>query len=272
VRRIRVVSAAVLAATVIGLWATAAWAHVTVQPSSVPGGGFATISFQVPNEMDNANVNQLKVQLPQDHPFASVSVMPKAGWTYTVDKANLTTPITDDDGNTVTDYVSTITWSGGTIKPGEFDDFTISVGSLPDSGTLMFPSIQTYDNGQQVAWIEQPGPDGKEPDHPTPKLTLTAADETNGTAAGNNDSDAAKPSGSVAQVTTTLSASAPVAAASTDPTSSSNGLAIAAIVVAALALVAAVFAIIAGRAKPAGASSGSSSGSSTGASTGGSTS
>jgi uncharacterized protein len=239
----------VLAATVIGLWATAAWAHVTIQPSSVPGGADATISFQVPNEMDNANTTQLKVQLSQDHPFSSVSVLPKAGWTYTVQKANLTTPITDDSGDTVTDYVSTITWSGGTIKPGEFDQFTISVDGLPDSGTLSFPAIQTYDNGQEVDWIEQPGPDGKEPDHPTPKLTLTAADETNGTAAGNNDSDAAKPSGSVAQVTTTLSASAPVPPASTSADSSSNGLAIAALVVAGLALVVGLVAIVVGRSK-----------------------
>src|SRR5262249_50378396 len=150
VRSIRVVTAALAAATLMGLTATAAMAHVTVQPPTATGGGFATISFQVPNEMDDANTTEVKVQLPQDKPFSSVSVMPKAGWTYTVDKANLTTPVTDDDGKTVTDYVSTVTWSGGSIKPGEFDDFTISVGTLPDSGTVSFPTIQTYSNGQEV--------------------------------------------------------------------------------------------------------------------------
>jgi uncharacterized protein YcnI len=252
VRSIRVMTAALVAATVVGLSATAAWAHVTVQPPTAPGGGFVTIAFQVPNEEETAVTTKVEVQLPTDHPFASVSVMAKAGWTYTVEKAKLPAPVTDDDGKTITDAVSTITWQGGKIAPGEFDQFVISGGAVPDSGTLAFPTIQTYDDGTEVAWIEQPGADGKEPEHPTPKLTLTAADASSTPSAGDNGSDGKSTSGSaVAPVTTTLVAASPVPAAS-DTTSSSNGLAIVALIVGGLALIVGIAALAAGRSSKAG--------------------
>jgi uncharacterized protein len=238
------VTAAAAAAALLGLTATSAWAHVSVQPSTATGGGFATLAVQVPNETDDANTTKVKVQLPQDKPFASVSVMPKPGWTYTIEKANLTTPVTDDDGKTVSDYISTITWSGGQIKPGEFEDFVISVGPLPAGGTLTFPAIQTYDNGQEVAWIEQTGPDGKEPEHPAPKLTITGADAATSDAGDDHGSNANNTPGSVGKVTTTLAANAPVAATVSTESSSSNGLAIAALVVGALALIVGIVALV----------------------------
>ncbi len=57
-----------------------------------------------------------------------------------------------DSGDEVTEVVSTITWSGGTIKPGEFTEFPVSLGPLPeDVESLSFPSVQTYEGGEVVA-------------------------------------------------------------------------------------------------------------------------
>ena len=82
-------------------------------PDSAPKGGDATLTFAVPNEMDNANTVKVDVKLPTDHPFSSVSVLPKAGWTYQVTQSTLATPITTDEGGQITQAASEIVWSGG---------------------------------------------------------------------------------------------------------------------------------------------------------------
>ena len=115
-----------------------------------------------------------------------MSVQPKAGWTYEATKTPLPTPVTNDDGQQVTDYVSEIKWTGGQIKPGEFDTFAVSVGTLPDDvDSLAFPTIQHYDNGQDVSWIDQSVEGQPEPEHPAPEIQLTAA---SGDRAGGTDS------------------------------------------------------------------------------------
>jgi hypothetical protein len=72
--------------------------------------------------------------------------------------------------------VSTIIWSGGQIKPGEFQQFPVSAGPMPDDAdSLTFKALQTYSDGDVVRWVEETTPGGPEPEHPAPKLTLTAA-------------------------------------------------------------------------------------------------
>jgi len=193
-----------------------------VQPESAPKGGFVTLTFQVPNEMDNANSTGLDVQLPPDHPFASVSVQPKAGWTYEATKSPLPTPVTNDDGQQVTDFVSEIKWTGGTIKPGEFDTFSVSVGTLPDNvDSLAFPTIQTYDNGQNVSWIDPTVEGQPEPDHPAPVLKLTAAED----------------SGSATTDTTSPGTTSPAVTATVVKKETNNTLGIIALIVGALGLI-----------------------------------
>jgi len=155
--------------------ATAAFAHVTVNPREATQGSYAKLAFRVPNERDDANTTKLEVNFPADHPFASISVRPQPGWTYAVEKTHLATPFKSDDGE-ITDAVSKVTWSGGAIKPGEFNEFEVSMGPLPDDAdSLTFKAIQTYSNGEVVRWIQEAQPGGSEPDHPAPVLKLTKA-------------------------------------------------------------------------------------------------
>jgi uncharacterized protein YcnI len=156
---------------------------VTVNPREATQGSYAKLAFRVPNERDNADTTRLEVNLPADHPFASVSVRPKAGWSYTVDKTKLDTPITAHD-HQLTEAVTKITWSGGQIKPGEFDEFEVSVGPLPsDADSLAFKAVQTYSNGEVVRWIEEATAGGDEPDNPAPVLKLTKAADASATTA-----------------------------------------------------------------------------------------
>jgi hypothetical protein len=45
--------------------------------------------------------------------------------------------------------------------------------------------VQTHDDGEVVAWDQEPGPDGAEPERPAPTVELVAAPGT--TAAGTDD-------------------------------------------------------------------------------------
>jgi uncharacterized protein YcnI len=185
--RHRLLVAGIAAAAVVIVPATAAWAHVTIQPPTAAPGSSTIVSFVVPNEKDSADTTQVEVQFPTDHPVPSVAVLPTPGWTYKVTTTKLPQPIQTDDGQ-VTDVVSGIVWSGGTIKPGEFEEFTVSMGPLPDNvGSLEFKTLQTYSDGDVVRWIEDTPPGGPEPDHPAPTLTLTKSATTT---SGDDDSTA----------------------------------------------------------------------------------
>ncbi|MEE4541125.1 YcnI family protein [Streptomyces sp. V4-01] len=157
------------------LAAVPAFAHVTVQPGSAAKGSYSTVSFKVPNEEDSASTIKVEVNLPVDHPIASVSLQPVPGWTAQVTKSKLTTPLKTDDG-TVDEAVTRITWSGGKIAPGQFQQFPVSFGPLPDDAdSLPFKALQTYSNGDIVRWIDLAQAGQAEPEHPAPTLRLTAA-------------------------------------------------------------------------------------------------
>lgn len=172
----RVVVAFVVGAGVL-MVGSPAWAHVTIDPSQAPKGSDAVLAFNVPDETDNARTTQVEIAFPTDHPIAMADVQPIAGWTFKVDMTAVSTPIKTDSGN-VTQAVKDVTWTGGAIKPGEFDRFVVSIGLPADASSLEFKAVQTYDNGQVVRWIDDTPKGGPEPEHPAPVLTLVSAKST----------------------------------------------------------------------------------------------
>ncbi|MCW3838590.1 YcnI family protein [Micromonospora yasonensis] len=184
--------AGTLAAVTIGVGVSSA--HVSVNPREATQGGYAKLAFRVPNERDNAGTTKVEVALPADAPLASVSVRPMPGWTVQVEKTTLAKPI-EMHGSQVTEAPSKITWTaeGGNanmIKPGQFQEFEISAGPLPEVDTMIFKALQTYSNGEVVRWIEEPSADGSEPEHPAPVLKLAKApakDAAATPAAGSNN-------------------------------------------------------------------------------------
>jgi periplasmic copper chaperone A len=149
----------------------AASAHVTVNPNEVPAGSFSRFAVRVPTERPNADTTKVVLQLPED--LAFVSFQPKPGWTRTVTMVKLAKPVTNDEGETVTERIGTVTWEGGKIAPGEFDEFGLSA-KVPDTAgqTLVFPAVQTYSNGEVVRWIG-----AADADTPAPRVALTAASQ-----------------------------------------------------------------------------------------------
>jgi uncharacterized protein YcnI len=192
--RIAVVAIGVAAVGVLA-YATPASAHVTVNPREATQGGYARLAFRVPNESDTASTVKLEVHLPQDTPVASVSTMPVPGWTVTATKAKLAQPI-DNHGTQITEAVSVVTWTavpGAGVKPGEFQEFPISVGPLPEADQMVFKALQTYSDGEVARWIEDPVPGAEEPEHPAPVLKLQPEAAAGGDAAAPGPAAAAPP-------------------------------------------------------------------------------
>lgn len=178
----------------LALLAAPASAHVTISPTEAESGSTLKLAFSVPNEKESSVTNKIEIDFPTDKVFPSVYVKPQPGWQNKVDKVKLKAPLKTDDG-TITDAVSRVTWEGGQIKPGDFLEFEVSAGPVPeDTDRVIFKVLQTYADGEVARWIESPAGDGKEPEHPAPVLKITKASTsddgaTNGK--GTDDSDSA---------------------------------------------------------------------------------
>jgi uncharacterized protein YcnI len=233
-RRVGLVTA--LAAAGVLTAAGVASAHVTIHPDSYAKGATdGVLTFRVPNEEDTAGTTKVQVFLPTDHPVLGVLVSPQDGWTAKVTNTKLKTPVKTDDG-TITDAVSEITWTGGKIGAGQYEDFNVAFGQLPDdTGQLPFKALQTYSDGKTVRWIEEAEPGEEEPENPAPVLKLTpkGAEEEGGSASTTSSAAPKSADGST------------VAASGSDSTA--RGLGAAGLIVGVLGLAAAVFAVVRGR-------------------------
>lgn len=141
----------------------AAWAHVHASSDNAVRGAMAIVTFQVPNESNTgALTTALTVTLPN---VASARTESQPGWTAKLDR--------DAASGTVRSVTWTANLTGG-IGPDQFGLFRLSV-KLPDADTVSFPATQTYTDGTVVKWDQPPLPDGGEPEHPAPMLTLATS-------------------------------------------------------------------------------------------------
>jgi uncharacterized protein YcnI len=212
-------------------------AHVTPDPAEAPRGGFTTVNFRVPNEEQDASTTQVEINFPTDTPITFVAVQPVPGWRYRTETARLDEPVEGESGE-VTEAVSKVTYTGGEIRPGEFQEFAIELGPLPEEGDhVVFPTLQTYDNGEVVRWIDEPTEDGSDPETPAPALALTAPEEDPGVSgSGTEDEEAA--SGGDDEGPSAENA------ATEDDVSGATTVGVVGIVLGALGLVVAVFAVV----------------------------
>ncbi|MGH9134346.1 MAG: DUF1775 domain-containing protein [Ilumatobacteraceae bacterium] len=159
-----------LGASTIGAFAglalattVAAHVHVDAEGEAVAGQP-AQLVFEVPNERDDQATVSIEVQMPQDFDLVDVVPAEVEGWT-------VTTTTRDDD------IVDTIRWeaTGAGLVGDERVSLPVAVGPLPAVELLEFPTIQTYDGGDVVRWIEPAPPGEPEPDLPVPTLAIAAA-------------------------------------------------------------------------------------------------
>ncbi|MGH2946996.1 MAG: YcnI family protein [Solirubrobacteraceae bacterium] len=159
VRAAPIIAGAVAAVLVV---TPVAAAHVTLNPREWEAGGFARFAVRVPNERDNAATTEVTLRFPEE--VISASFQPVEGWEREVEMAELDEPI-DDEGEQITERIDTVTWTGGRIRPGEFQEFGVSfqVPEVEPGTELAFPAIQTYSGGEVVRWIGPPDADEPAP-------------------------------------------------------------------------------------------------------------
>jgi uncharacterized protein YcnI len=241
---VRILAGLGLAITFVSLWASAASAHVTIQPSTAEQGSYGRFVFRVPDESATASTIKLEVQTPTDKPLTGVRVQPKQGWTVELTKTKLDTPI-KGEGADITEYVSKISWvaqEGYKIAPDQFDEFGFSVGPLPkDQAQIAFKAVQTYDGPltdgtTEARWVEVRQTGQPDPKRPEPLLKLTPPTTT---------ANGATPASAAVSGTDSGSAAATTAQDAKDAASSAKTLGVIGLILGIIALLAAIGAIVA---------------------------
>jgi uncharacterized protein YcnI len=161
-------------------------AHVTVTPGDAEPGSFALITVKVPNESATESTTRVELTIPEATPFAFLSYVPVPGWTTELVKTTLAEPLETEYGE-ITEAVTSVIWTaqpGSEILDGQIQLFPLSVGPVPDTGSIVLAADQTYSDGTVVSWSEE----GEDAEHPAPVLSVNdapPADEH--TAAGEDD-------------------------------------------------------------------------------------
>ncbi|WP_337062842.1 YcnI family copper-binding membrane protein [Kineococcus sp. G2] len=194
------------AAALVLTSALPASAHVRALPDSTAAGSYSVVTLRVPNESDTAATTSLSVDLPTGTPFTHVAVEPVPGWTATVQEGALPEPV-EVGGATITEAPLNVTWTAdpGTagIGVGQFQEFGLQVGPLPEAGTrVVLPAVQTYADGEVADWSQVADAGAEEPASPAPEFTVTAAQGDHHAAAttGTGAEAAAAPDGEAVAV------------------------------------------------------------------------
>ena len=150
-----------------------ALAHVTLERTQAPADSYYKAVLQVPHGCKSSPTVALRVRIPEG--VTSVKPQPKPGWKLTIARASLAQPLDAGHGRMVSERVSEVAWSGGSLPDEYFDEFKMMM-KLPDrpGATLYLPVVQECKDGV-TRWIETP--DGGKPasdlKEPAPALQLT---------------------------------------------------------------------------------------------------
>ncbi|MEP6909940.1 MAG: DUF1775 domain-containing protein [Actinomycetota bacterium] len=125
-----------------------AFGHAEITPAKVSAGGLARLVLHVEGE-ESLPAVKIAVQLPPSLSRVSFDAVP--GWKRT-------------------QRGQVVTWSGSRIANGNFGEFVIRARMPAKDGTeLLFPTVQTYADGNVVHWIG-----AESSDTPAPRVVLTA--------------------------------------------------------------------------------------------------
>ena len=235
---VRVLPPLGVAAGALVLLAAPAGAHVSPDAEEVAAGGRATVGFATSHGCEESPTNAMVFEIPEQ--IVSVNPVVHPGWKIDIAMEELAEPIEGAHGaEPVTERAKTVTFSatrGNELVSGIRDSFGLSfqVPEDAEGETLFFKVIQKCPDGE-TPWIEEFTGEGEEPEHPAPAVVVGPAAPEEG------EEVAAEPASTETEV----------AAPAEDDGSSSDGLAIAGIVMGTLGLAAGGYSILKGNRKPA---------------------
>ncbi|VVT14843.1 Nuclear export factor GLE1 [Sphingomonas sp. EC-HK361] len=150
---------------------TIAAAHIVLAEPTAKSGSYYAGFFRVSDGCDGAATTSLRIEIPAGVTIAHPQ--PKPGWTLSVEKETLATPITSE-GKAVRERVRAITWTGR-LDPEQFDQFGVMMKLPQASGPLYFPTTQRCGTAEN-AWVMIPaaGQAWHALPRPAPVLDLSA--------------------------------------------------------------------------------------------------
>ena len=203
-------------------------AHVGVDQDEIEAGSSATLGFSFSHGCEDSPTTSMSFQIPEG--VNNAVPLAHAGWDIEVEREELAEPIESAHGDPITDRPAVITFTareGFIVPSGVKDTMSLSFTAPEAPGQLFFKVIQGCEVGSND-WIDEWDGTGEEPESPAPSVMVVAATGEDAT-------------GSTAPATTTGS-DAPATTVAVDDDGgddddgSSNGLAIAGIVLGAAGL------------------------------------
>jgi uncharacterized protein YcnI len=216
----------------------AASAHVTIDPGTATPGSYTVVTLKVPNESATASTTRVEVALPTDLPFTSVRYVPVPGWSAELVRESLPEPVMVGE-NELTESVTSVIWtaeSGSEIGDGQLQQFDLSLGPVPDTGSIVLPATQGYSDGTVVEWADT----ADDAEHPAPVLYINDAPSASSHGAAQDASASAAASASAPAPAPALTAAETSATASTSDDVLARVLGIAGLVVGVVGIVLAV--------------------------------
>jgi uncharacterized protein YcnI len=137
------------------LFATPAYAHVTLEGRQAAIGTWYKAVFAVPHGCAGSATTKIRVQIPDG--VIDVKPMPKPGWNVEVVKGKYAAPY-DFHGGKVSEGAKEVVWSGGKLLDDNYDEFVISTyltATLKPDTVLYFPTVQECEQGIN-RWIDIP--------------------------------------------------------------------------------------------------------------------
>jgi uncharacterized protein YcnI len=163
------------AAATLMLAPVVAHAHATLEVQEAHAHSWYKARLNIPHGCAGSPTTAVRVQLPVD--VMGVKPQPKPGWTLTIVRTKLDKPITGSHGETITERVSEIRWTGGKLLDEHLEEFVMQF-RLPNrpGETVYFPTVQECEAGAH-RWIEIPTGGKTRADYkePAPHVTLLPA-------------------------------------------------------------------------------------------------
>jgi periplasmic copper chaperone A len=154
-------------------------AHVALEAKQAKVAAGYKAVFGVPHGCEGQPTTEVSIDIPEG--IIGVKPMPKPGWTLALQKGPYARTYKFHHGETKSEGVKRVTWSGGSLPDEFFDQFVLSTfvaGELEPGATIYFPVTQKCASVEQ-RWSEVPaeGQDAHSLAHPAPQLMLVGGDE-----------------------------------------------------------------------------------------------
>lgn len=142
-------------------------AHVVLQQPTASVGAFHKAVFAVGHGCNGSATTKLTISIPDG--IVGIKPMPKPGWTIETKSSPVAKPYVSE-GKTINEEITEVTWSGGSLPDGYFDEFVMLVRP-GKPGMHYFKVAQICEKGRHD-WNQIPEQGKPMSDYPAPAPAL----------------------------------------------------------------------------------------------------